>query len=67
MAEIIQLRRPCVQVEPVSVFGWLREHLRWRRRLPSADDLPNRLRRDVGLPGRACTKDYRDYLASNGR
>jgi hypothetical protein len=69
MAEIVQMHRPCADAAPVSIVGWLLRHLRPRaRRLGNADELPDRMRRDMGLapatiePGR----HYRDYLTTPG-
>jgi hypothetical protein len=64
MAEIIGMRGACAGAEPVSLVGWLLQRLRFRRRrLGNADDLPDRLRRDMGLaPVDAGQRHYRDYL-----
>jgi hypothetical protein len=67
MAEIIELCRPCVPVERVSFFGWLVGRLRRPPRPPNADDLPDRLRQDMGLPDQAPTESYRDYPPPSGR
>lgn len=75
MAEIIPLRATCcadIPVEPVSPTAWLQVWFRRlvtrRRRVGNADELPDRLRRDMGLgakpwePGR----HYSDYMTSQG-
>jgi len=52
MAEIVKIYHPCAPRETVllrlRVLAW------WRAAalLPRADGLPNRLRRDIGLPER---------------
>jgi hypothetical protein len=75
MAEIIPLRascRECAVSEPVSLAAWLRLRLlglvqRRPSRVGNADDLPDRLRRDMGLTPRAQEpgRHYSDYLSSN--
>lgn len=54
--------------EPVSFVGWLVQHLRRRPgRLGNADELPDRMRRDMGLaPADPGQRHYRDYLTSRG-
>jgi hypothetical protein len=50
MAQIIGLPCPRTAREPVSVVGWLMRYLRpGPRRLGDADELPERMRRDMGL------------------
>ena len=71
MAEIIKLPAACGAVqEPVSMLDWLRQRLarlHWRRnRIGNADELPDRLRRDMGLAAQVPGRHYRDYLSSNG-
>ena len=75
MAEIIPLPTPCgacVSSEPVSFADWLVqwfERVRPRRsRLGNADELPERLRRDMGLSPRPpeAGRHYSDYLSSYG-
>lgn len=75
MAEIIQMQGSCgtcAASAPVSFAGWLQQWLvrllQHRRRIGNADELPERMRRDMGLaprppePGR----HYTDYLSSHG-
>jgi len=74
MAEIIELcpARPTPTPAPLSFGGWVRQRLirlhQRRGRIGNADDLPDRMRRDMGLapavqePGR----HYTDYLISRG-
>jgi hypothetical protein len=69
MAEIVQIYRPCADAAPVSLVGWLLRHLRPRaRRLGNADELPDRMRRDMGLAptGAEPGRHYRDYLTHHG-
>lgn len=68
MAEIVQMHRPCADAAPVSFVGWLMLHLRPRaRRLGNADELPDRMRRDMGLaPADTGQRHYRDYLTTSG-
>ncbi len=70
MAEIIKLPVACGAQEPVSMRAWLRHRLAWlhwrRNRIGNADDLPERLRRDMGLSAQVPGRHYRDYLSSNG-
>jgi hypothetical protein len=65
MAEFVETCR-LRAAEPVSFVGWLVQHLRRRpRRLGNADELPDRMRRDMGLaPADAAPRHYRDYLTS---
>ena len=70
MAEIINLRRrrrartraPLT----VTLADWLRHHFTRRRPIGSADELPDRLRVDMGLCRQAPARDYRDFLSSIG-
>jgi hypothetical protein len=68
MAEIIEMRCACAGAEPVSFVGWLLQRLPFRRRrVGNADELPERLRRDMGLaPVDAEQRHYRDYFSSHG-
>lgn len=70
MAEIIELHRSCNARTPapltVTVVDWLRQRFGARRRIGSADELPDRLRVDMGLAKQACERDYRDVLSSIG-
>ena len=65
MAIFVPVQGVCTQAEPVSLLGWLMQRLRSRsRQLGNADELPERMRRDMGLgpaeaePG----QHYRDFL-----
>jgi len=70
MAEIIELRQPCSARTPapltVTLFDWLRRRFGSRRRIGSADDLPDRLRVDMGLEKQVPERDYRDLMSSTG-
>jgi hypothetical protein len=68
MAEIVEMRQTCAGAAPVSLVGWLLRRLPFRRRrLGNADDLPERLRRDMGLaPVDAGQRHYREYFSSHG-
>jgi len=67
MVEIVETCRPDA-ADPVSFVGWLTQHLRpRRRRLGNADELPDRMRRDMGLaPADPEQRHYRDYFTSHG-
>lgn len=73
MAEIISMRGSCgacVASEPVSFAAsfqqWMARMLPRRRRFGNADELPERMRRDMGLAPRASEpgRHYSDYLSS---
>jgi hypothetical protein len=70
MADIIELRRSCTGRVPapltVTLVDWLRQRFTARRRIGSADELPDRLRVDMGLETQAKERDYRDLLSSIG-
>ncbi|HEV2674401.1 MAG TPA: hypothetical protein VGV37_07655 [Aliidongia sp.] len=73
MAEIIPMQGPCgacVSPDRVSFAGWLQQwfmRLQPRRQpVGNADELPDRMRRDMGLTPRAAEPGrlYHDYLSS---
>jgi hypothetical protein len=68
MAEIIEMNRACAGAEPISFVGWLMQHLRPRaHRLGNADELPERMRRDMGLaPADPEQRHYHEYFSSRG-
>jgi hypothetical protein len=74
MAEIIPLKGPCgacAVLAPASPFDGVRRWLAgwWPRagRLGNADELPEHMRRDMGLAPVAAepSRHYFDYLTSN--
>ena len=72
MAEIVELHPICAAPQSLSWGGWLRLRLiqlRQRRaRIGNADELPDRMRRDMGLPPskQVPGRHYADYIACNG-
>ena len=73
MAEIIALPGRCGACdgsEPASFVGWLRLRIgrltSRRRRVGNADDMPEHMRRDMGLAPRPAEpgRHYFDYLSS---
>lgn len=70
MAEIIEFHRPCNARTraplTVTLVDWLKQRFGGGRRIGSADELPDRLRVDMGLAKQACERDYRDLLSSIG-
>ena len=69
MVELSGSRCVAAPSASVSLVGWLLGRLRRRpNRLGNADDLPERMRRDMGLAQTAdwAARHYRDYLQSHG-
>lgn len=63
MAIFIPVHQACAQTAPVSLLGWLMQRLRLRaRRLGNADELPDHMRRDMGLGPTPPGPHYRDFL-----
>jgi hypothetical protein len=65
MAAFTHTHGVCAPAAPVSFMGWLMQRLRSRSRLlGNADELPERMRRDMGLDPVETdpSHHYRDYL-----